>query len=88
MLMPNSVLKQYRLGGGGEGREGGGGVFEIQHLRIAVVFVIHTAKLGVGVEHGFFGFDAVVFNELAGYAEPDAVFERADFDLVVFGNLF
>ena len=54
-------------------------MFEIKHLRVIVIFIIHTAKLGVSVKHSFFGFNPVVFYEFTGYAEPDAVFERTYF---------
>ena len=53
-------LKPYHLRLMGEAAEGGGGVLEIENLGIAVILVIHTAKVRIGFQHGGPGFPAVV----------------------------
>lgn len=44
-------LKLDGFGCGGEGRKGCNGVFEIEYLSVAVVFVIHGTKVGVRIKH-------------------------------------
>ena len=53
-----SELNGFRCGG--EGGEGGDGAAEIQHLSVAVVLVVHSAEIGIGVEHRLLRFKAVV----------------------------
>ena len=56
---------------------------EIEHLSVAVVFVIHAAQAGVGVQHGLFGLDPVILHQLSGDADPAALMECADLHLGV-----
>ena len=61
------------------GEERGAAILEIEHHRVVVVRRVHLYQAGVGVEHGFDRFDAVVGQEAAAQAEPRAVLKSAEF---------
>ena len=75
------ILELNHNGCAAEGADGRRCVLHIEHLRVAVVLVVHTAKVGIGVEHGFSRFKAVVLDKLARYANPRAVLKCADLRL-------
>ena len=60
-----AVLEFYGFGCSGEGGEGCCGIAEIEHLRIAVVLIIHSPQIGIRVQHGFPGFYPIIFNQFA-----------------------
>ena len=66
---------------GGEGREGCGGIFEVEHLGITVVFVIHLSQAGIGVQHGFPGFHPIILHQFPGNTYPGPGMKRADLRL-------
>ena len=72
----------------GERSERSNGVFQIQHLGIVVVLIVHGAQVGVVVQHGFFRFNSVVLDQFSGDTQPYAVFESAEFTLGIGGQLF
>ena len=55
----------------------------IEYLCVAVLLVVHIAKVEVDVEHGFSRFKAVILDKLARHANPCAVIECADLCLVI-----
>ena len=61
-----------------KGADGRSSVLHIEHLRVAIVLVVHMAEVGIGIEHGFLGFNAVILDELARYANPRTVLECTD----------
>ena len=76
-----------RFGGCCEGGEGSDGVLEVENLGIAVIFIVHSAQVGVGVQHGLLSLDPVIFSQFTGNANPGALMECADFYLGVSQNL-
>ena len=62
-------------------------VFHIKYLRIAVVFIVHTAKIRICIKHRFSRFNTVVFNEFAGNTNPRPIFERTKFCFWIYRKL-
>ena len=49
----------------------------IEHLRVAVVFVVHSAKIRICVQHRLLRFKAIILDKLARHANPRTVLEGA-----------
>ena len=80
--VPNvAVLEGEGVGIGGEGRDGGGGVAQVQDDGVVIGLVVHGAQRGVLVKHVFLCLDALIGYEFAGYADPLAVLEGANLGL-------
>ena len=70
-----------------KGTESSGGIFEIEYLGIAIIFVVHMSEIGVGIQHGFLSFEPVIFHKFTGQADPLSAMESADLRLGIFQKL-
>lgn len=57
----------------GKGTEGGCRVFEIEHLRVAVIRIIHRLQAGICIQHGFSRLPAVILDQCGRQPQPFAV---------------
>ena len=64
-----------------KGTESSSGIFEIEYLGIAIVFVVHMSEIGVGIQHGFLSFKPVIFHKFTGQADPLSAMESTDLRL-------
>ena len=53
-------------------------ILHIEHLRVTVVLVVHTAQIRVGIQHRLLRFKTVILDELTRHTDPRAVTECAD----------
>ena len=59
----------------------------IEHLCVAIVLVVHSAEVGVGIQHGFLYLKAVILDQLARHANPRAFAKSANLCLGIFRKL-
>ena len=74
--------------GSGEAGEGGGGVFEVQHLGVVILGGIHRLQGGIRIQHVLLGLNPIIPDQGGGYAQPGTVREGADFGLRIGLQLF
>ena len=82
-----AISEFYGARGRGEGAECRLGGFEIQYLGVVIRCGIHRLQLRILCEHVLLCLETVIADQLARYAQPDAVLERADLCLRVRLNL-
>lgn len=87
LLAGGLFLECNNFRGSGKGTECSDGVFKVQNLSVSVVFIIHASQLRISVKHGFFCFVSVILHKLTSNAQPNTVFESADFNLRIYFNL-
>lgn len=59
-----------------------------EDLGVAVVFVVHSAEVGIGVEHVLLGGDVLVLHCLGLDADPPAAVKGAELHIRIGQNLF
>ena len=81
------LSESNRFGRCSKGAENSCSILYVENLSVAVLFVIHTAEMGISIQHRLFRLDAVIFDELAGDSQPNAVLKGAKLSFVIYTKL-